>query len=117
MIQVGIDCIEVSRFNDFTNAKFIDRIFTENEKSYCLAKSLPEQHFAVRFAAKEAIIKAFFAHDIALNVSKIEILNDSSGVPFANILLPPYIDYNISISLTHTKEIAMAVALISAPKP
>jgi len=116
MIQVGIDCVNISRFNNFGKDKSIDKIFTENEKAYCLAKSLPEQHFAARFAAKEAIIKAFFRHDIELNVDKIEILNDSSGAPFANILLSPYINYNISISLTHTKEMAMAVALISAIK-
>ena len=58
MFKLGIDCTEISRFRDYHNDKLFKKIFTEKEIKYCLSKSQPSQHFAVRFAAKESVYKA-----------------------------------------------------------
>ena len=60
-IFLGNDLVEVSRILssiDKIGQKFIDRIYTKHEQEYCNSKSKPEIHYAGRFAAKEAIIKA-----------------------------------------------------------
>ncbi len=82
----GIDIVEIGRFK---NAKkkwgksFLDKIFTRNEINYSRKRRFQEQHFAARFAAKEAVLKAFgdkLAH--VNNWQDIEILNDKSGRPY-----------------------------------
>ena len=60
-IFLGNDLVEVSRILlsiDKIGQRFIDRIYTKHEQEYCNSKSKPEIHYAGRFAAKEAIIKA-----------------------------------------------------------
>lgn len=112
---IGIDCIEISRFNDdfFSKKKMINNIFTDNEKKYCFSKAIPSQHLAARFAAKEAVIKA-------LNQSKkgklffkdIEILNNDSSVPFVNLLNGKKNKINILLSLSHSDTMAIAFVII-----
>lgn len=61
-IRTGIDIIEVSRMEETINSlgeKFLKRVFTDYEIKYCNSKNnMKYQHFAARFAAKEAIFKA-----------------------------------------------------------
>tara|TARA_Y100001954_G_scaffold234932_1_gene291494 strand:- start:550 stop:804 length:255 start_codon:yes stop_codon:yes gene_type:complete len=60
-IFLGNDLVEVSRILSSINKvgqKFIDRIYTMHEQDYCNSKSKPEIHYAGRFAAKEAVMKA-----------------------------------------------------------
>ena len=60
-IFLGNDLVDVSRILlsiDKHGQRFIDRIYTKHEQEYCNSKSKPEIHYAGRFAAKEAIIKA-----------------------------------------------------------
>ena len=61
-IFIGTDIIEVIRINDSIKnygKRFLNRIFTESEQRYCNSCSQPSIHFAGRFAAKEAVKKAF----------------------------------------------------------
>ena len=62
MIQgVGVDVVELGRIKEMIAAQgdaFVNKIFTESEIAYCKSKPSPEQHFAARFAAKEAVSKA-----------------------------------------------------------
>ena len=58
---IGVDIEDISRFREIPfdeNKHFYEKIFTKNEIEYCLKKNNPCQHFAVRFCAKEAFIKA-----------------------------------------------------------
>ncbi|HHX41339.1 MAG TPA: holo-ACP synthase, partial [Armatimonadetes bacterium] len=57
---LGTDIIEIARIEAAMNRSpaFSKRLFTEAEASYCNARGRPAQHFAGRFAAKEAVIKA-----------------------------------------------------------
>ena len=60
-MAVGVDIEDISRFKD-KSEEFIKRIFTDLEQEYCYKFSKPESHFAVRFCAKEAVIKALTAY-------------------------------------------------------
>ena len=73
-IEVGVDCIEISRFRG-QNKSLLKKIFTIKEINYCENKKNPLQHYAVKFAGKEALIKAMYPFDVCLNVAQIEILN------------------------------------------
>lgn len=108
---IGIDIEEISRFRKLPYKRkrsFYDKIFTSKEITYCLGKRDPYPHFAARFAAKEAVAKA-----IGVSVYKargIEIGNNKDGLPSAKVR---GLRGRIAISLSHTKDIAAAIALWS----
>lgn len=63
ILGIGVDLVDVRRFESIIfrwQERFLKRIFTEREISYCNTKKHPAQRFATRFAAKEAFIKALF---------------------------------------------------------
>lgn len=115
MLEIGIDCVEISRFNrDIISKKnILKKIFTENEIQYCEKKVKASQHYAVRYAGKEAVVKAFSCYKIEISMNQIEILNKKNGIPFVKILGDKLSDFNIKISLSHSREIAIAVAIVS----
>lgn len=115
MFAVGCDVEKIDRFNDkVSNFSFLNKIFTKIELNYCLSKSYPAQHLAVRFCAKESIIKALYNLNIIdVLVNEIEIENDkATNHPIARILNNKYDYLNIRISLSHDRDTAMAVAII-----
>ena len=60
----GIDIVDVARIkNSIENykGKFLNKIFSEEEQSYCFSKANPYIHFAGKFAAKEAVIKSLLS--------------------------------------------------------
>ncbi|HUW35483.1 MAG TPA: holo-ACP synthase [Planctomycetota bacterium] len=62
IIGIGIDIVDLDRIQrmiDRHGLKFLNRTFTEAEIAYCQGRKKPAQHFAGRFAAKEAVFKAF----------------------------------------------------------
>ncbi|HEY4521853.1 MAG TPA: 4'-phosphopantetheinyl transferase superfamily protein [Candidatus Paceibacterota bacterium] len=110
-LHVGVDIEDVNRFNlDFKkNKTFLNRIFTKDELRYCFSKQNPSFHLAVRFAAKEAIVKAFYSlgkKPPALN--KLNIKNNKNGVPTIDLK-----GFDVRISLSHCRDKAIAFALIS----
>ena len=112
-MEIGVDCIEISRFQDMdTNISLQKKIFTLNEINYCICKKSSSRHFAARFAAKEAIFKALSQIDAKIALNDIEILNDSKGRPHVKILDERYNDIIIKISLSHSDTIAIAFAVI-----
>ena len=113
-MEIGIDCVDISRFNQNISSKknILRRIFTENEIQYCEKKEKTPQHYSARFAGKEAIVKAFSCYDIRISLNKIEILNNKQGIPFANILENRLSNFDVKISLSHSRETAVAVAII-----
>jgi holo-[acyl-carrier protein] synthase len=108
---VGIDLVEVERFRRLPYKKyrdFYEMIFTARERRYCLEKEDPARHFAARFAAKEAIIKAL---NLKIGmIPKIEILHDQNGQPQAKIKNQKV---KISVSVSHLKDYAVAIAIAS----
>lgn len=115
----GTDIIEIKRIKESiekTGQPFIDRIFTPNEIRYCESKNnVKYQHYAARFAAKEATFKAIskaLQDKFSIGWKNVEILNDANGRP--NIR---FIDYNIEglkeidISISHCKTYATATVV------
>lgn len=115
MFSVGCDIEKISRFLDkVSNITFLEKIYSSIELNYCLSKSHPAQHLAVRFCAKEAVIKALYGINIKnILVHEIEIENDKkTNYPRVRILKNGYDHLEIKISLAHDKDTAMAVAII-----
>ena len=120
-VTCGTDIIEISRIKEsieHMGDKFLDRIYTEEERKYCESKKqMKYQHFAARFAAKEAIFKAVSCYlDSKWTVSwkDVEILNDADGRPevkFNKNIAVRNIE-SVDISLSHCKEYAVANAVV-----
>ncbi len=98
--KIGIDLEEVGRFRKMPyqgNVSFYKKIFTDREIKYCLAKSNPYQHFAARFAAKEATAKAIGKS--VYEAKNIEVVNDKNGKPELKI---KGVKGRALVSLTHS---------------
>ncbi|MBR6033438.1 MAG: holo-ACP synthase [Clostridia bacterium] len=116
-VSCGTDITEITRIKDAIERegqKFITEIYTENEIKYCESKKNAKyQHYAARFAAKEAIYKAissFLDNKFEVSWKNAEILNTDSGKPyvvFHDVNFEERI-VNIDISLSHSKENAIA---------
>jgi len=133
---IGTDIVEIIRIKDAVEKwgeRFLKKIFTENEISYCYKKKDPFPHLAVRFAAKEAFIKAISlsvtsqesevssknTEDRPIKISNlknIEILNHPSGKPFIslsrNLKLSFSDDFIIHLTLSHERSYAIATVVL-----
>jgi holo-[acyl-carrier protein] synthase len=121
---VGTDIVPVARIAALIRdrgATFLQRWFTAGEIAYCCGKAVPSRHFAGRFAAKEAVVKALpMVWDGPLPWRSIEIVNDPRGAPTVS-LSGALRDAaaragagEISVSLSHCDEYAVAVAVAVA---
>ncbi len=110
-ISLGVDIVEVRRVARLVNsARFVERVFTEREVAYCRDKKNAAQHFAVRFAAKEAVYKAL--GEPGVGHKEISVKNDPSGKPRVELAkrLKKF-EPHLSLTLSHTADYAVAVAL------
>lgn len=117
-VEVGNDIVEVARIKasiERYQEKFLNRIFTAEEQEYCLSRKEPSLHFAGRFAAKEAIVKALgTGFSQGINWLDVEIRNDQNGKPYAAIsskLQDLFESPQISISISHCHQYATACAV------
>ena len=118
-LSLGVDIEEVARFRRLIrNPRFMRRVFTADEVAYCNAKKNRAQHFAVRFAAKEAIWKALSPaikkSGSAVGHRDIGVRNDAAGKP--DVVLPRSLARfrrRVTLSLSHTDAYAVAVALVA----
>ncbi len=107
-MKVGIDIVEVKRIGRLIkNKRFLERVFTPQERAYCMKKKNRAQHFAVRFATKEAVWKALGLDTLALQ--HIGVKNRPDGKP--EVTIRGKRAQGIDISLSHTDEYAVAVAI------
>lgn len=107
-MAIGVDIEDIERFKG-KSKEFIERVFTPVEIEYCMKYSRPESHFAVRFCAKEAVIKALTALDIkGIQLSEIEIFHNENHCPQVRILnnLADGIEFEVSLSHDRSKAIA-----------
>ena len=115
MISIGTDIVKVSRIKDLLTTKeenFLNKVFTEEEISYCNLHSKPEIHFSGKYAAKEAVKKALLSNDVIKHISlkDIKILNRDNKAPY--VLIDNIMDLNYNVSISHEEEYAIAFALI-----
>ncbi len=122
ILGIGTDLAEVgrirqsiSRFGD----RFLHRIYTEKERAYASAKANAAERFAARFAAKEAGMKAIgTGWRRGVTWKDFEVINERSGRPtltlrgVAREIADQLGVTQISISLTHTREMAFAVVVL-----
>jgi holo-[acyl-carrier protein] synthase len=121
---IGIDTIEVPRIAssiEIYGEQFLSRIYSEEEIRYCIGRPHAAEHFAARFAAKEAFAKA-----LGTGVRRgfvwrhVVVLKGWSGRPFVELregmsgLAKRIIgaDFRVNLSITHTKEIAESIVTI-----
>ena len=118
---LGTDMIEVERvaIKIAKESGFRELVFSKKEIDYCEAKTNKFEHYAARFAAKEAFFKAIgtgWLDGTAFN--EVQITNDEKGKPVLALLGKTAVtiaamNFNsISVSLTHLKTIASAVVII-----
>lgn len=112
-ISCGTDIIEIERVKksiENIGKRFLETIYTEKEIEYCESRKAQKyQHYAGRFAAKEAIFKAISSKiGNKYNWTDFEVLNDENGNP--KVFLSREITEleDIDISISHCKEYAVA---------
>jgi len=117
---IGIDIVRTKRIKEVIEKwgkRFLERVYTENEIAYCYQKRSPYLSLAVRFAAKEAFIKAI-GSEIIVSLNEIEVINLGSGKPVIklNVKLDNYLTNkmisNINISLSHEHDYAVACVIL-----
>ncbi|MFC1576715.1 holo-ACP synthase [Candidatus Omnitrophota bacterium] len=123
ILQTGIDIIEVQRMRKAIKkwgTSFLKKIFTENEILYSNNRRFSHQHFAARYAAKEACIKAFGGlKNFPIKWTDIEVLNDEEGKPTikfhnaAERLKTKSRIKGVSVTMSHSKNYAVASAVLS----
>lgn len=118
-IKTGIDIIEIERVKqsiEETDGKFCEKVYTEKEIEYCESKKIQKyQHYAARFAAKEAVLKAIsqlLESKFDIEWKDIEIQNYENGRPYVNILKQGVHIDNIDISISHCKTYAVASVVV-----
>lgn len=119
---IGIDIIEIERIKKSVEKfgdSFLNKIFTETELKYSLNKKSKYQHLAVRFAAKEAVVKALATEsNYGFNWKDIEIYNEKNGMPKVKLFgkLKTYTNNkkDIKISMSHTENYAACFAILYA---
>lgn len=118
-VTTGVDMIEVERIEEAIEKigePFLNRIYTEKEIEYCnKTGKMKYQHFAARFAAKEAVFKALSTKINGREDSlwkKIEVINNKDGKPEINVdkLNKGNLNHlkSIDISISHLKDYAIA---------
>lgn len=117
-IKVGTDIIEVARIKDSIEKlgeKFLNRVFTAKEVEYCESKKATKyEHYAARFAGKEAVFKAIspiLKNKFSMDWTDVEILNDKQGRPYVTFYKEELKNINVDLSLSHIKDYAVATAV------
>ncbi|MEX2381460.1 MAG: holo-ACP synthase [Opitutales bacterium] len=122
LVGLGADIVDVDRIRGVVERqgeRFIRRVFTEEEREYCFGMKHPHKHLAARFAAKEAVSKAFTTGiGGELSWTSVSIYNGERGEPHVRFdekgeaLLKRIGAVRAWISLSHTDTLAHAVAVL-----
>ena len=117
---VGVDMLEIERMERVMARRpnFVVRVFTDEERAYCEKSARPAEHYAARFAAREAVLKALgtgFSEGIGLR--DVSVARDESGRPrvvlagrAAEIARERGVR-EIALSISHTRDVAVANAI------
>jgi holo-[acyl-carrier protein] synthase len=122
IVGVGLDILEVSRMERALSRHgegFEERVFTESERAYCSGQAFPARAYAVRFAAKEATLKALgTGWSQGLGFQQVEIVRAKNGQPSLKLSGPAAIYAEqrgvraLHVSLTHQAATAAAVVVL-----
>lgn len=117
---IGVDIVEVARMESVLRRtpSFARRMFTEEERAYCEQAARPAVHYAARFAAREAVLKALgtgFANGIGR--MDVSVSRDDAGRPIAVLtgrareIADELGIVEVALSLSHTNDLAIANAM------
>jgi holo-[acyl-carrier protein] synthase len=122
IIGIGTDLAEVPRIRESIaryGDRFLNRIYTPGERAYASSKANAAERFAARFAAKEAGMKAIgTGWNFGVTWKDFEVVNERSGRPtlllrgVAAQIAERLGTQQVTISLTHTSELAFAVVIL-----
>ncbi len=122
IVSIGIDIIEVARIREvlLRTPRFVDRVFTQRERSYCDSRGVVSaQHYAARFAAKEAALKALqTGWRGGISWQDVEISSRESGAPyliFTGQVLEVFNKFGATqthLSMSHTTQHAIAQVIL-----
>jgi len=117
---IGIDIVKIDRMQEADQKwgrKFIEKFLTTDEIKYCFEKKVPYLSVAVRFAAKEALIKAI-GSEIAVNMKDIEVILNEKGRPSIKVkgtlerFFPENTITKCHLSLSHEREFGVACVVL-----
>ena len=120
---IGTDIVEIQRVGDkLARTKGLkEKVFTPREIEYCEARKMSAQHFAARFSAKEAFLKAMgTGWSGGRKFDEIEVLNNELGKPelFVHGKVKEFCEAHaitsMEVSLSHIKDLAQAVVVLEA---
>jgi holo-[acyl-carrier protein] synthase len=123
IIGTGIDIIEVERIAQRVGSDhgFRELVFSKDEIHYCNTKAFPFQHYAARFAAKEAFLKAVGrGWDGGLALTEIEVVNLANGKPILRLSGETEKELaclgirSVHLSLSHLKSMATAIVILES---
>lgn len=121
-VGLGVDIVEIERMRKILarTPSFARRVFSEAEQAYCNGHAQPEVHYATRFAAKEAVVKALgTGFSEGIGVRDIEVRRTSKGRPYVVLTgrarevarEQGVREIPLSLSFTHTEAVACAMAI------
>lgn len=118
---IGVDMLEIARMERAIKRRpsFLKRVFTDEERVYCDSCARPAEHYAARFAAREAVLKALgtgFSEGIGFK--DVSVTNDEWGKPIAVLsgraaeVAAERGVQEVALSLSHTRDVAVANAVL-----
>lgn len=122
VVGIGIDLVNIPQFEkNLQNDAFVRKVFTPAERLLCEEVKNSSEHFAGKFAAKEALMKAI-GKGIRQEVwfSQIAVLNRDTGAPYIEVAgeakstLDSLSVDSIQVSISHTQEMAVAIVILEA---
>jgi len=125
MLGVGIDIVEVeriARMMERFGERFLQRVFTPDEQAYCRRRHFAPVHYAARFAAKEAAVKAFGGQLEPVVWRELEVVALPSGKPRLVLHGRAYEAFaalggqKIFLSLSHTRTLAVAQVVFTGER-
>lgn len=124
-VRIGVDMVDVKRMRAIIerNPHFVERVFTPQERTYCEYCTYPAQHYAARFAAREAALKALGSGWRGMKFCDISVELEDSGMPKLRLegqaqrLFDALGAADLALSLSHTHEIAVANVVLVPRQP
>lgn len=127
VLGLGVDIVEIDRMRDALarRPRIKERIFSAEERRYCDKRARPEVHYALRFAAKEAVLKALGTGFRGMRFCDVEVVREASGRPVPKLSGMAaqraeelgVIEMHLSLSFTHATAVASAVAITADARP
>jgi holo-[acyl-carrier protein] synthase len=119
VIGIGVDLVEVERFRTVLarTPTLVDRVFTDDERAYADKRRDPTERYAVRWAAKEAVMKALGVGLGEVDLNEIEVVRAESGEPSVRLhgrAAKRAAERGVTswlLTLTHTDTTAQAIAV------